>query len=685
MIVYYKKSPTKPHQLILLNLCISLSSKLNVLSWSVNHSILNMKTYIERIEITKFRSFGTTEIIECDGVNIFSGGNDTGKSNVLKALNLFFNERPDNNASYNSDQDFNKWFRDNNLKGARDIVIRVKIAAGSYFDPTKIEHIGINEGFFAQKTFHDNGAIVPSFYYKDGREIKDKMSLSRADAIIRNNIRYIYIPAVRDNNFRSSIQRDLMSIADSVDKRFGQNNNLKQLFDNLENGLKNKLSNLSKVIQETLGIKINTSVTFSSLLESLGFETEGEIKIKKKRSNELVPQSIIIENRGDGIQMHFLSFLLWFVSNEDKKHYYIWGYEEPEIAYEFKRQITVADTFVKQFSHSAQIFITTHSPAFAFYEDVKGVKKYRISKERPNSSSRQLVTKVTKFEDYYYGLFKSLENNPQQAERTKLEHDIWGIEFQRLSHLLGKSIDPITGLRHIDKKEFDKLINDIKEREDQIKENENQVKNLTDELKTVYPFRIFICEDKSAITIWQNWFNQAGIKDVVIKSSKGCTTTMIEDTILELRKLKPIYQPRIFRELDRDGYSDEQISFIITKRCENYKGLINYKVQFLPVNEIENFIVMTDPYFTDQLLLSALDSNLYVPFTKTAKNNIRSCRKWDEDLFKEDTEAEMFVAAKQDIKRFMSGKDICKLKPNHKVLQVLKNMSYDKFPQELKD
>lgn len=49
---------------------------------------------IERIEIKYFRSFGekNVKIAGIKDLNIFSGSNDVGKSNVLKALNLFFND-----------------------------------------------------------------------------------------------------------------------------------------------------------------------------------------------------------------------------------------------------------------------------------------------------------------------------------------------------------------------------------------------------------------------------------------------------------------------------------------------------------------------------------------------------------------------------------------------------------------
>lgn len=73
--------------------------------------------YIEKVEISKFRSLGDNNVITCGKINIFSGSNDSGKSNVIKALNLFFNDRTDIFTGFNPENDFNKWFKDRNARG----------------------------------------------------------------------------------------------------------------------------------------------------------------------------------------------------------------------------------------------------------------------------------------------------------------------------------------------------------------------------------------------------------------------------------------------------------------------------------------------------------------------------------------------------------------------------------------
>ena len=50
---------------------------------------------IKSIEIRYLRSIHRIDIKQLGDLTIFSGANDVGKSNILKALNLFFNNETD--------------------------------------------------------------------------------------------------------------------------------------------------------------------------------------------------------------------------------------------------------------------------------------------------------------------------------------------------------------------------------------------------------------------------------------------------------------------------------------------------------------------------------------------------------------------------------------------------------------
>ena len=63
---------------------------------------------IEKIRIKNFRSI-LDETIELQDFNCFVGRNDCGKSNVLKALNLFFNGYTEPNQSFDFEKDYSKY------------------------------------------------------------------------------------------------------------------------------------------------------------------------------------------------------------------------------------------------------------------------------------------------------------------------------------------------------------------------------------------------------------------------------------------------------------------------------------------------------------------------------------------------------------------------------------------------
>ena len=60
---------------------------------------------IDFIRIKNFRSI-RNEVIDAKDMNILVGLNDVGKSNVLKALNLFFNGQTDYGVAFYLKMDF---------------------------------------------------------------------------------------------------------------------------------------------------------------------------------------------------------------------------------------------------------------------------------------------------------------------------------------------------------------------------------------------------------------------------------------------------------------------------------------------------------------------------------------------------------------------------------------------------
>ncbi len=82
---------------------------------------------IDRVEINYFRSIYSININKTSDINLFVGANDAGKSNLLKALNLFFNNQSELNYDFDFLRDLCRHRADEarSAKGRATIWIRI--------------------------------------------------------------------------------------------------------------------------------------------------------------------------------------------------------------------------------------------------------------------------------------------------------------------------------------------------------------------------------------------------------------------------------------------------------------------------------------------------------------------------------------------------------------------------------
>lgn len=206
---------------------------------------------IEKIEIKHFRSFlGTpqsyeTEITNINDLNIFSGANDSGKSNILRALNLFFNGEISYKVPFEFDRDF--------FVGKKDSAHKV-IEIGINFDLSmdKKRDKFLPEKFKISKFYDRNGFrnYIYSFFLKDmdqeikidsraekNKNIKDlfikgdsgEKEMENANkrewiyrvkftGFLNKSVVFEYVPAIRDRNFFSQLfGRVIMQIKSNED------------------------------------------------------------------------------------------------------------------------------------------------------------------------------------------------------------------------------------------------------------------------------------------------------------------------------------------------------------------------------------------------------------------------------------------------------------------------------------
>lgn len=319
---------------------------------------------IKRIHVKNFRSI-VDETIELKDFNCFSGKNDSGKSNILKALNLFFNNQTDFNTPLDFNSDYSK-FAKRGQKQAKEISIVLEILVPETF----IEH-GIK---IWKKTWRIDGL------HSDNMNELFKPA-SRGSTWLQR-MQYQYVPAVKSDDFFKNLLAKLYeSMTDTA------NSALRDLNDEYSERLETLTLGLTNQLRQVLGMRsaIQMPSNLSTLFRDMSFST----------SDKYV-QGIDLNHRGDGIKArHIPSILRYLQDNIEKGRpkrsvggAYIWGFEEPENGVEYLAAFEMAEEFLS-YINERQILVTTHSPAF--YTQTKSESTACFLVRRENGTSKYLL------------------------------------------------------------------------------------------------------------------------------------------------------------------------------------------------------------------------------------------------------------------------------------------------------
>ncbi|MCY4038595.1 MAG: AAA family ATPase [Hyphomicrobiales bacterium] len=303
---------------------------------------------ITKIEIRNFRSIERMSL-DCKDITTFIGENDAGKSNILRALNLFFNNETDYGQPFDFDRDWNR-----NAKMIRGKAKEIRIVL-----TLKLPKSYIREGLPQLATWR-------KIWREDGlQNEKEKQSYIRNQPFkerskiptLLSRIQFRYVPAVKDRNFFAKLQGDLYKVLAKVaDKK------LRQSASSFEKSIKIELKKLhntnNNIIKSASSLELPKDLR--SIFEILQFVGEDKIPLQQ---------------RGDGIQMRHIPEILRFMGEKHNStrsqgtpsFTYIWGFEEPENSIEMSACFDMRETLentIRTSESTAQIFLTTHSPIF---------------------------------------------------------------------------------------------------------------------------------------------------------------------------------------------------------------------------------------------------------------------------------------------------------------------------------
>ena len=483
---------------------------------------------IEKIEIKHFRSFlGTPKSYEVNiekltSLNIFSGANDSGKSNILRALNLFFNDEISSKVPLEFDRDFFVSEKDSSHKvieigisfdlskdNKRDKFLPDRFKISKFYDRNGFRNYlytfllkGKKEGEIKIDSRSENNEKIQELFSTKDSSLEEKENAKKREwnyrvkfsGFLNKSISFEYVPAIRDTHFFSQLfGRVITRVKNNEDEKIEKLDREKNKIQNWQKTLENKTE--KNVLKENLknkkwredrlkeidelkkgesklasAIKMleeEINIYSSNLINSVNF-LDSEFKIGKNLRDFFegfdvgtgLNKSISLKLRGDGIQAKFVPKILDFLSSIDsEKKYFLWGFEEPENSAEYKNQQELASHFKNTFSNNKQIFITTHSEEFLQLYDGS-----EINKEKRKAN----LYHVKKINDKIYGehsqifLFDVDKNEFDFAnQKVFLENDLGQ------SHLRAK------------------YSKEIKKREDEFLEDRTRVQKENIELRNV--------------------------------------------------------------------------------------------------------------------------------------------------------------------------------------------------------
>ncbi|MGO4723571.1 MULTISPECIES: ATP-dependent nuclease [unclassified Inquilinus] len=324
---------------------------------------------IKKIEINYLRSLYSATLNDVGNINIVFGRNDSGKSNLLRALNLFFKSKiePSHDLSFELDMSDTRRQEAQKVKGRQFIWIKITFNVPENFRKSLGQEVTI------KRQWNRDGDATESIW-------PHKLTRGQTAQLtkFRNQIDFTYIPAVKD----------LEVYADLIERMYGaasETQSLQNATKRFVEAIQTQTTQLSGQLTTLFGspARLAAPAEMRRLFRTLDFAhgEEGHSLLRQK---------------GDGIKARHLPELLRFINqNETSKKFFIWGFEEPENSLDLGAAEAEARRFVEFSDRSdTQIFITSHSPAFYLANSLSkksNVKRFFITKQKPDPISGSMM------------------------------------------------------------------------------------------------------------------------------------------------------------------------------------------------------------------------------------------------------------------------------------------------------
>ena len=325
---------------------------------------------IRKIRIRNFRSI-VDQTISTEEISILVGNNDAGKSNVLRALNLFFNGETDHNQKFDFESDFSLLAK-TGASQAKEVSIELILKLPASYRGRDVEK---KDQVYWKKVWRAEGELKrgSEMCYADSRKNKipvkgKQFEKNKKISNLLENIKFFYVPAIKDRAFFLELQGKMY---DAMSESYGST-----------------LHSSASAFQSTINSE------FELLLKGLNasFSTKNEIALPRNLRSvfenlEIRSEGVPLNRRGDGVKVRHIPSMLRYIKNGYSSGRrkiicpHIWGFEEPENNVEFVACYKLREELIEAAKDKIQIFLTTHSPViYTLPNEIEPDLKVKVSR-----------------------------------------------------------------------------------------------------------------------------------------------------------------------------------------------------------------------------------------------------------------------------------------------------------------
>jgi AAA15 family ATPase/GTPase len=325
---------------------------------------------ISKIIINEFRSIRENDNIldNVGNFSVFAGLNNSGKSNILRALNAFFAGYTDTSSQINFKIDYNRFELHRKKKGKSiDISVTFNLPINFRFREEYRGAEGLLGRTFTIKKSWRRDVSAPAYFLNDERgelKLEDRQKIDQFLSLI--NFRYIpnrVLPI-------DIIKNEHQALRDVLVRRLGKEAKASgETFDKIQSISSTLIKSLSERMQRmkisSKNVRLATPKDWADMIFAFGYKLgDGKIEVEDTA-------------QGSGIQSLLMLETLYLI---DKDYYQqfgwrqasVWAIEEPESSLHCSLEAQIA-SFLRNIStgesNRLQILATTHSDIVIQYSD----------------------------------------------------------------------------------------------------------------------------------------------------------------------------------------------------------------------------------------------------------------------------------------------------------------------------